>query len=371
MFEPGGLFMVRALSVSLTAILACACGPTASQPGGGGGGDGGGGGGGGDDEFADARKPGVCGEQDFAVEIAPPRLMILLDKSSSMADDLGNSGSKINQARAAIDYLIDRYQDRVLFGFDAFPSSGNCTVTDPIVRDTATSFTDNFAVAGAALGTAANGASTPMYCGLRILADPTYAPRFNDPNGNKYVILISDGADLCGDQCCVPLPTGFPPVPPAECVAAEDELADLASGMLATAGIRTFVIGFDDPSGDNVSESQLNAIAANGGTSYSSFLLASNQTQLEAAFDDIASQAVSCVLTLDDPGEEANPDEVNVYFDDVPVGFDEGCAVGTGWDWTDDTHTAVELCPAACAELQTLTVDNISVTFGCPSVIVE
>jgi hypothetical protein len=313
----------------------------------------------------------VCAEQDFGIELVPPYLMILLDKSSSMGDSLGGGGSKWSQAQAAIEHLVFGYYDRILFGFDAFPSSGNCDVGDPILVDVVGNFDDNFAATTAMYGTSANGGSTPLYCGLGILAETTYAPSFNNPSANKYVVVVSDGADLCGEGCCVPMPTGWPPMPPPECTASDDEFATLASDMRNQHGIKSFVIGFDDPSGENVSEAQLNAIAANGGTPYTSFLLASSQAQLESAFDEIAAQVVSCVYSLADPGEEANPDEVNVYFDGVPVGFDEGCVNGGGWDWTDGTHTAIEFCSGSCAELQSLTVENINVTFGCPTIIID
>ncbi len=322
-------------------------------------------------EFTDAGPPGVCAEQDFAIELVPPHMMILLDKSSSMGDSIGGGGSKMSQAKAAIDHVVTAYQDLIRFGFDAFPSSDNCNVGDPIVLDVVDDVAENLSVASAMWGTSANGGSTPLYCGLGILADPGYAPNFNNPGANKYVVVVSDGADLCGEGCCVPMPSGWPPLPPPECVADDAEFANLATSLRNQHAIKSIVIGFDDPGGENVAEGQLNAIAANGGTPFTEFLFASSQSQLEDAFDQIAAQVVSCTYALEDPGEEANPDEVNVYFDGVPVGFDEGCLNGGGWDWTDDSHTAIHFCVGACDELQNLTVDNINITFGCPTIIIE
>jgi hypothetical protein len=324
-----------------------------------------------DTEFADAGTPGVCGELNFEIEFVPPYLMILLDRSSSMGDDLESGGTKWGQAQPAIAHLVQTYGDRILFGFDAFPAPGsNCDVDDPILVDIVDDFADNQSVATAMWGTSPDGGSTPLFCGLSILGEPSYAPRLNDQAANKYVVVVSDGADLCGEGCCVPMPQGWPPMPPPECVADETEFATLSTS-LRNVGIKSFVIGFDDPSGENVSAEQLDAIAANGGTPFTSFLLASSQSQLEEAFDQIAAQVVSCVFRLEDPGEDVDHDEVNVYFDGVTVGFDEGCANGAGWDWTDASHTAIQFCALACEELQTLTVDSVDVTFGCPTVHVD
>ena len=352
-------------------VVLLACGPSASPSI-----DGGGGGGADADPHApDARTDAlcfdannVCAEVDFDIELLPPHLMILLDKSSSMTDSLSSGGTKWAQAQPAIEHLITTYQNQILFGFDAFPSSGNCDVDDPIVLDISADFTANPTVTAAMWATSANGSSTPLYCGLNILSDATYAPRLNDPAATKFVVVVSDGADLCGDECCVP--DIFDPFNPA-CIATSGEFSTLASELNSVHGIKTFVIGFDDPGGDNVSEDQLNAIAANGGTPFTSFLLASNQSQLEAAFDQIAAEVVSCTYVLEDPGEEADPEDLNVYFDGVAVGYDAGCLNGAGWDWTDASHTSIVFCPTACASLQALEVEAIGITYGCPSVIID
>ena len=53
--------------------------------------------------------------------------------------------------------------------------------------------------------------------------------------------------------------------------------------------------------------------------------------------------------------------------DNEVVPYDEECAEGIGWTWTDATHTAVEFCEEACAELQGGEVETISALFGCPT----
>lgn len=307
-----------------------------------------------------------CAEQNFSISLVPPRIMILLDRSSSMNDEVTDgNGTKWDQATAAIESIVQTYHDDFLFGFDAFPSSGNCDVDGPVLVDVVGDTAQNQAVVDALSSTFANGASTPLYCGMEILGDPSYAPGLNDPGASKYMVVVSDGADLCGEGCCVGF---FDPL----CIATNDEFADLVTGLVDDAGIRVFAISFD---AENVSEGQLNTIASNGGTGQDEFFDATDQASLEAAFDTIAGEVVSCVYALEDPGDAANPDEVNFYFvsgdDEQVVPFDEDCAQGAGWTWTDANHDAVEFCQEACSQLQSGDVDAISARFGCPTVVIE
>lgn len=310
-----------------------------------------------------------CAEQNFSIELVPPRIMILLDRSASMNDEVtGFTDTKWDQATAAIENIVQTYYYDFLFGFDAFPSSGNCDVDGPILVDVGETTAGNQDVITALYGTTADGASTPLYCGMEILGDPSYAPGLNDPAASKYMVVVSDGADLCGEGCC----TALNPIAHPECVATNSEFAQMVSGLVDDADIRVFAISFD---AENVSETQLNAIASNGGTGQDEFFDATDQTSLEDVFDIIAQEVISCVYALEDPGDAADPDVVNFYFvidgDEEVVPHDEGCVQGLGWTWTDSSHEAVEFCAEACDQLKSGDVVGISARFGCPTVVVE
>jgi hypothetical protein len=81
-------------------------------------------------------------------------------------------------------------------------------------------------------------------------------------------------------------------------VECEQEIEPLAAAELSmtTANlrdnhqIRSFVVGF----GSDVSEMELNAIAANGGTSMDSYIQASDVSDLEAAFQTILDEMWQC-----------------------------------------------------------------------------
>jgi hypothetical protein len=325
----------------------------------------------------------VCAETNFSIELVPPHMMILLDKSSSMGETIDGSDfgtTKWDQAIPAIQNMISTYSNRILFGLSAFPSSGNCDVDAILEEDVPSDLDGNTAVYSAVSAVFADGASTPLYCAMNMMDDAALgAPSFQSPAATKYVVVVSDGADLCGEGCCVPMPTGWPPTPPPECVADTSEFVALTQGLLSS-GYHSFAIGFDDVAGGNVSAEQLNAIAANGGTPFAEYFLASDQTQLEEALDEIAAEVVSCTFAIPDPGDIADPNQVNFYFDsdgdgevsdeDV-VGFDDGCAVGVGWMWTSADHTAITFCAGSCDELNSGDVQNVVAKWGCPTIVVE
>ncbi|MCP4678999.1 MAG: VWA domain-containing protein [Deltaproteobacteria bacterium] len=307
----------------------------------------------------------TCGELNFPIEANPARVMLLLDSSSSMnqpvSDDTDDwtSPDKWPIAQSALLQMILDWGGLIHFGFDIFPDSGNCNVAGPVKQDV--QLDDGVSVSTFISGHNPSGSSTPLYCGMGNFLDATYASVFRAPEATSYLVVVSDGEDLCGEGCCVG--NILKPATLAQCSATSQEFAKLTQDLFQV-GVRTFVIGF----GAGVSESQLNAIAKNGGTGVSEFFDAEDQQSLEAALAIIGASAVSCTYGLTLPNEDSDASKVNVYFDNDVVGFDSECLHDKGWDWTDSTHTAVEFCQEACDELKTGDVDEVKATFGCKSI---
>jgi len=311
-----------------------------------------------------------CGEQDFNVEIQPVRLMILHDFSGSMTE--GSPQSKYEQAVPALTNVLNAFAtSNIEFGFDIFPDGsaapgiGGCGTTKPVIKDTAPA--NSSAIITYLNNHDPNGAATPLYCGMKRFLDDTYAPLFLADDANKYLLVVSDGADNCGTGCCNYLNIFQHP----ECVANTNQFKTLTQNLV-TAGVKSMVIGFQveaDP-GDTdapvLDEDQLNAIAANGGTPYTDFFLAENGAELEAALTTVAQALVSCVYAIE-PGTDVDPDAVNFYKDGVVVPMDEDCSSGAGWRWTDASHTAIEFCDETCDALAQGA--EITAKFGCPTVV--
>ncbi|MCP4674049.1 MAG: hypothetical protein GY854_00715 [Deltaproteobacteria bacterium] len=110
--------------------------------------------------------------------------------------------------------------------------------------------------------------------------------------------------------------------------------------------IMTFAIGLN---GEN--KSDLDAIAKNGGTGYDQSFDASETDDLNTALAEIAEQAVSCTYNFGEAEQGVDRNQINVYFGDDVIGYDENCEQGIGWNWVDDDQTEIEFCAQPCEQL--------------------
>jgi hypothetical protein len=291
------------------------------------------------DSDSDTDTDQICDEQNFPITQQESRVLLLMDHSSSMA------GGNWDIARSAVNTLLATFADTSLqFGLDTLPdpSGAACAVSEPIPVDCGPG---TETAIGDALAGMATFYSTPLYSALNSYLVPSYAPGCAEDGYNHYIILIADGEDSCSS------PT------PAQIIEATTALVGI--------GIKIIVVGFNV----NMSSEQLNNIAANGGTTFTTYLNASDEPTLVDALNSIGTAIVDCVFTIDEPDATANPDLVNFYFDGVPIPMDADCSSGSGWRWANDDHTQVEFCPDTCDQITNGEVDMITATFGCDTVI--
>ena len=291
------------------------------------------------DTDTDSDTGDVCDEQDIVISKDPARVLILQDHSSSMA------GGNWDIARNAIYSLLTTFADTSLeFGLDTFPDAtvSGCFVDAPVVIDCGPDTETDIAAALAGMTTVS---MTPLYDALNNFVDPDYAPGCTSTEYNKYILLVADGEDSCS----------APPV---------TDFVNLTS-LLVELDIKVIVVGF------NVVwvADTLNAIAANGGTTFTTYLNASDEPTLTAALNTIGTSIIDCVFTIETPDASANPELVNFYFDDEPLYMDDDCSSGSGWRWANDDHTQVEFCPDSCQQIKDDLVDVITATFGCDTII--
>mgnify|MGYP001111151046 CR=1 FL=1 len=320
---------------------------------------------------------GECHERDIYPGPKPVAVMLLLDMSESMTEILGDK-SKWEHAREAITSLLTdpAYTDLAIhYGFDYYPNDTfiihpttgasvfGCSTNDQVTVDVAQGGEQpiiDWLKAAKPFG------STPLYCALNNFADPTYAPSFTGLEMEKYLVLISDGADACGWECY-----GGEFTTPAQL---EDVTNRIYSDVgLDTGGyaIHTISIGF----GNNTAPVELDVIAR-AGKVFKKHIDAADAEQLNQAFNTIANTVVSCVWDLKDDDALADPDKVNFYLDGGGMGDFEAipflfpskrCATASGWIYRDENRSTVEFCNHACAAVRG-GVQTISASFGCPSV---
>lgn len=232
----------------------------------------------------------LCNAEEF-VPNRPVYIMLLQDMSLSLTVDVDGK-SKWQHAKDALTSILTDpvYKDiGIRFGFDYFPDTSvnrnaankpvyGCGVDDPVVVDA--DLNTDAQIIEWINSNEPNGA-TPLYCAINKFNDPNYAPKFINANGDRYLMVISDGADACGIDCASN--------EDMQQFASEDQLAQVTSQLRdqigqggGQEGIRTVVIGF----GDSVAPHELNAISQAGGI-LDEYLDARTSEDLQRAFKTV------------------------------------------------------------------------------------
>ncbi|MBI5489566.1 MAG: hypothetical protein HY905_19695 [Deltaproteobacteria bacterium] len=222
------------------------------------------------------------------------RIFVLIDQSGSMSETPASGGaSKWDQARTAMQAVMTSPAAAdIQWGMGLFPTDGDCSidgmVIDPVPTASAASVDGYFASHGP-------DGNTPLAFAFEALTTETESGLY-DPAYHNALLVVSDGVDTCYDDCatrCLGSPTPWRCM--FDCAAAADTIVteSLVASTLAlrdSRQVRTFVIGF----GEGVSETQLTAIAENGGTVLGRWIPAGNIDDLTAALQTIVDEMWEC-----------------------------------------------------------------------------
>ncbi|HET6612291.1 MAG TPA: vWA domain-containing protein [Kofleriaceae bacterium] len=172
----------------------------------------------------------------------PSRMMIVLDKSSSMITGSVDGVAKWDLAVSALDELATNLENQVELGLMTFPAepAGQCAPGDVNVVPALGTHADIMNALGAPPPTGGN--YTPMAQTLRAAAAD---PSLQDPDKRRYVVFIGDGWQYCLPEEDI---DRFAPVD--------------AVGDLNAVGVTTYVVGF----GASVDVLTLNKMAVTAGT---------------------------------------------------------------------------------------------------------
>lgn len=157
--------------------------------------------------------------------------------------------------------------------------------------------------------------------------------------------------------------------------------ADISRAAAAAAtgsaeGIRTYVIGLDDPN-ENLSDN-LKALANAAGTAPPALISLTDPTQaanqLKDALNAIRGKALGCELIVPAPpaGKTLDPKKVNVVYrpgdggDSTILPYSADCSDKSGWFYDDPQKpTRITLCADACKLAQDDPEGRLEVVLGC------
>ena len=278
---------------------------------------------------------GFCGceGEAFTAEAVPPNVLIVLDKSGSMDNNIGNM-TKFEIAQGAIATLLTNYGATVRFGLSLYPSNSGCgngLIDVPI--DVGTEVAINTAIN--VVATAGPNGSTPI--GDSLDSYRSYVG-LQDAGRQNFILLITDGEETCGGDGETAAGALFAQAPP----------------------VRTFVVGF----GSGVDPDSLNAMAVAGDTALANgppfYYQADNAADLNMALDDIGGAVLSCTYTLS--GTPNDPDDVYVHFDGTTVPRDASHA--GGWDY-DPLTGLITFYGTSCDSLRAGAIMDLVIVNAC------
>ncbi|MCS6911675.1 MAG: vWA domain-containing protein [Myxococcales bacterium] len=283
---------------------------------------------------------GRCGGQEAMAEAVPPNLLVVLDRSCSMRDRVGNR-SKWEIAVAAIQTLTTQFRNRIRFGLTLFPDrmGNSCTQESfPVPVGPGKEMQIQSLLAAALNTNDPNYPNGPCVTNIDTAMDQaSREPAFMDASRQSFTLLVTDGMQ-------------------AGCNAAGGDAGTTSIiNNLRNRRVRTFVVGF----GGGVDAAQLNAFAMAGGTNM--FYRAEDQMTLERALSSIASQTLGCDYQL--MQSPPNPQQIYVFFDNT-VRVPRDPARRNGWDY-DEGRNRVIFYGAACDELTSGRVKDLDIVFGC------
>jgi hypothetical protein len=382
-----GLHAVVWASAFCGLSLGVACGrdkkapmqPFAVQPGAGGTGAGFDPGGGGDCVAA-----GVCGDEVHKLAFDVPNVYFVFDRSGSMAEADGLF-SRYTLVHDASVNMVRSLGPLINVGAALFPhgniDSDACTDGAEVMPITPGDPKSDDGVDGPATSQFRTTTNVLPYGGTPVSATlHALRPTLASAAGHTIVLLLTDGAPNCnedatctvaecgpiiegtcpaGDNCCDPT---YPDGGPQLCVD-RDASVDAVAALHAT-GVEVYVIGIP---GSEFYGDVLDEMAEAGGkaqtTGSEKYLRVDDLDSLEYLLAQIAGDAISCELPLEDPPTAEEQGFLNVYLDCDVVPYDPA----SGWAWSDETKTGITLHGSACQKLKSGDVTEIHVATGCPT----
>jgi hypothetical protein len=310
-----------------------------------------------------------CGAKSKTATKLPPDVLIVLDRSNSMNNDVndkmctpdggigaGTAGcgktSKWAAVVPALTQVISETENDVNWGLKFFPNANNeCTITSTVAVEIAPK---NAAAVTAAIAGSTNTAGSAMgFNGTPTRSAVTGATQYlqtlTDMNP-KFILLATDGAPSCT--------TG-----------SNDAPGSIAAVEAArTANYKTFVVGIAT-AGMGAADDTLSSMANAGGlprTGTPTYYPVASTSDLASAIRTLIGVAATCTFKVGPPPTNDGTTDlrlINVFGDGQEIPRDETHT--DGYDYTDATMESVQVYGPRCDKIMKGTIRDVTVTFRC------
>jgi hypothetical protein len=286
-------------------------------------------------------EPEECPAVNFTATAVIPSISLLIDRSGSMADPIGNT-NRYNAVKTALvdpgTGVVSALEARAYFGASLYSTDAPCPKLYSVPR---------------AMNNRANIANLIN----------SQSPNGNTPTGPSIDQAV---ASFSAD----PPPAGSPPVIvlatdglPNGCNGGDGQAASVAAAAASyAAGVRLFVLAV----GNGINDSHLQSVANAGagvtaGQPNAPFYVANTPTELRTAFEDIIGGVTSCELMINGTIDESQAANGTVTLNGSPLAY--------GSDWELVNGNVVRLLGQACTNLKTSTNPVVQASFPCGAVL--
>ncbi|MCA9581838.1 MAG: VWA domain-containing protein [Myxococcales bacterium] len=290
----------------------------------------------------------ACEQKVVNAERGIPNVLVVLDRSGSMADGAWEPSVQ------AVKNVASAKQAEIAFGLMHFSGGNDRSSCSPGSMDVmpALDMSNNIALA---LDDLRPNGGTPTASSLAAAKE-----QLAGLEGQSYVLLITDGAPNCAE------------VRPANCVCTNgggycatssclDEDGSVAAvTALAEVGIPTFVIGYDTKDWTDT----LNAMAKAGNSGIETYIPVDDGPSLEATLSDLSGSVISCNFELDKTPTDASL--VHVNLNGQAIEHVDDSATGAGWELVGNR---VEIRGSLCDEIKTTENPEIEILVECAAIL--